>query len=363
MRGSTPSGFSCCLDAQSPDVLLSMRGCVRDAAPTPAQATIAGFFIIQRVVSQLGTKGVSHGMGRVTPLTGHPRFVVSALAAMLALLLPSAGAFAAQPSGPAGMQAVLEHGNPASGLPSLPAAPSAKHSTIFGGAIRHIDPVRDEFLLDIYGERPMKVLFDERTQVFRNGARIPVSELAAADHASVQTALDGTSIFAISVHILSAVPEGEYQGRILRFDESSGKLQFSAAPSPRPFTVFVSPHAPIVREGQTAFTAQGSGRWDLQPGSLVKVTFTPGGNGRAVATRIVVLAVPGSSFVFTGSISDLNVASGSLVIADPSDQKSYRISFVPSAIAGSGNLRIGEQVRIAAEYNGTAYVATSIASY
>ena len=103
----------------------------------------------------------------------------------------------ADPGGLSGPRAVLEATDLSAGLPPLP---SAKDSTIFGGAIRHIDPVRDQFLLDIYGERPMKVLFDERTQVYRNGVKIPVHDLEAADHASVQTALDGTRIFALSVH-------------------------------------------------------------------------------------------------------------------------------------------------------------------
>lgn len=270
---------------------------------------------------------------------------------------------APQSQKPSGPQAVLEAGNPSTGLPDLPPAPSARQSTIFGGAIRNIDPVRDQFSLHIYGQRPMTVLFDERTQVYRDGVRIPVHDLKPADHASVQTALDGSGIFAISIHILSSIPKGEYVGRVLRFNDASGELQLDAFPSPRPFKVFVAPDASIVRKGQTAFTAEGSGRFDLRPGSLVQVTFSPGVGPMAMATHIVVLAVPGSSFIFTGSITNLDTAGGSLVLVDPSDQKSYQISFDPEAIAGSQNLRIGQRVRITAEYDGSAYRATSITAY
>ena len=70
----------------------------------------------------------------------------------------------------------------------------------------------DQLVLKVYGGKPVKVLFDERTQVYRDGKRIPLLELAAAPHASVQTALDGARCFAVSIHILSAQPEGRISG-------------------------------------------------------------------------------------------------------------------------------------------------------
>ena len=36
----------------------------------------------------------------------------------------------------------------------------------------------------------MKILFDERTQVYRDGVRIPLRDLRPEDHASVQTILE-----------------------------------------------------------------------------------------------------------------------------------------------------------------------------
>ncbi len=260
--------------------------------------------------------------------------------------------------------AVLGSGSAsASGLPNLPPTPSVKASTIFGGAIRQIDPVRDQFLLNVYGQRPMKVLFDERTQVYRDGVKIPLHDLAPADHASVQTALDGAGIFAISIHILSSIPQGDYRGRVLRFDDSSGELRLDASPSPRPFTVRVPASCNIIRKGQSEFTSEGSGRYDLRRGALVDVTFATGKGVVGVATQIVVLAVPGASFVFTGNITELDEGGGTLVIVDPRDDKSYRVTFVPSAIPGSQNLRVGQRIRLTANYDGTDYIATDITQY
>ena len=58
----------------------------------------------------------------------------------------------------------------------------------------------------------MKILYDERTQVYRDGVKAPLSDLHAQDHASIQTVLDGTKIFALSIHMLSKAPEGECPG-------------------------------------------------------------------------------------------------------------------------------------------------------
>ena len=100
---------------------------------------------------------------------------------------------------------------------SLPPIPRGK-TTILGGEIRNFDPVRDQFSLQIYGQRPMKILFDERTQVYRDGVKDSSARLGPEDHASVQTILDGENVFAVSIHILSGSPEGECEGRVLRYN-------------------------------------------------------------------------------------------------------------------------------------------------
>lgn len=215
-------------------------------------------------------------------------------------------------------------------------------------------------MLNIYGQHPMKVLFDERTQVYRDGVKIPLHDLGPADHASVQTALDGTHIFAMSVHILSSIPQGQYRGRVLRFDESTGELRLDASPAPQPFTVLVPGNLTIVRKGQSAFVQEGGGRGDLRPGALVNVTFGSGSGAVGVASQVEVLAVPGASFIFSGNIDALDVGSGSLTLVDAHDQKSYQISFMPSAFPIARKLHVGQSVRITASFDGSSYLASGI---
>jgi hypothetical protein len=257
--------------------------------------------------------------------------------------------------------AVARNGADANGssVPALPPLPKGK-STILGGQINHVDPVMDQFVLKVYGEKPMKILFDERTQVYKDGKRIPLHDLGPATHASVQTMLDGASIFAVSVHVLSEQPEGEYAGRVLSFDPGSGVLTLTTAPDRPPFRLVVSNQTSFKRLGQTAFSSVQPGRSDLVPGSLVEVKFDSNNRGQGVASEISVLAAPGASFIFSGTVSELDLPAGTMVVVDPRDNQSYRISFDAHAPI-SQRLRIGQRVRLSADYDGHKYVATEIA--
>jgi len=247
---------------------------------------------------------------------------------------------------------------------SLPPLPPGK-TTIMGGQIRNFDPVRDQFSLQLYRQRPMKILFDERTQVYRDGVRIPVRDLGPEEHASVQTTLDGASVFAVSIHILSESPEGECEGRVLSYDPSKGEVIVASQMSPKPVKLFVPASASIARVGEPEFTAGPSGLSDLVPGSLVSVSFESGSAGsgaahRNVATQIKVLAVPGAAFAFTGNISYLDMRSGVMVLVDPPDGKSYQIRFDSDRLPTSESLRLQSNVTVTATYDGTEYAANAI---
>ena len=245
------------------------------------------------------------------------------------------------------------------GLLTLPPVPDGT-TTIVGGTIRDLDLLRDQFSLALSGQRPMKILFDERTQLYRDGVKISLRELRPEVHASVQTALDGSNVFAVSIHILSVSLEGECRGRVLSFNPRTGELEVSAAQSPEPVKLFVPADASIVREGQFAFTSKASGRNDLVAGTLIAATFRPGQNSKDVASQITILAIPGSSFLFAGTISYLDLSMGLLDLVDPKDGKSYEIHLPSARIPVSGKLHLGESVTVRAYYDGSKYQAAEI---
>ena len=244
-------------------------------------------------------------------------------------------------------------------IAGLPAPPRGK-STILGGEISTVDPVRDELTLKVAGQHPVKILFDERTLAFIDGKKISLRQLGHADHASVQTLLDGTNVFAVSIHILSQAPQGEYQGRVLNYDSSSNQLTLNSTMFPEPVKILVPAGTPVVRVGQPAFTSAHLGMGDLVKGAMISVTFTSDKQGRGVADQVTVLATPGSTFVFTGTIASLDMHAGRLSIFDPADEKTYQVSFDAGNFPSAQNLHSGDHVMVTADFDGIHYVANAI---
>jgi hypothetical protein len=232
-------------------------------------------------------------------------------------------------------------------------------TTVIGGDIRSVDPVRDQFRLEVFGGKPMKILFDARTQMYRDGKRVSLNDLRVNEHASIETVLDGTNIYAVSIHMLSRSPEGDCQGQVLNYNPGDGHLTISAALTREPIRLVVPSGTPIVREGQNKFAAGSSGPSDLVPGALVSVEFRSGHDGRGVASHVAVLAVPGSAFFFAGDISVLDMHTGSVTLTDPNDNRTYQAFFDPARFSGL-NLHEGQHVSVTAEFNGAHYVAQSI---
>lgn len=247
--------------------------------------------------------------------------------------------------------------HPASALPPLPQG----KTTVMGGAIRDVDPVRDQLKLQIFGARPVKILYDERTRVYRDGKRVPLRDLRSEPHASVQTVLDGTDIYAVSIHILSQSPEGEAQGQVMSYDPGSGELLVSTALAKEPIRLRVPAGTSIIRQGQTTSPNGAASRASsLVKGALVSVQFASGSDGQGVASQIAILATPGSPAVFRGNLTFIDLHAKTLALADPRDGKNYQISFDPSRFPVTPDLRVGTNVLITATFNGTGYAADSI---
>jgi len=237
-------------------------------------------------------------------------------------------------------------------LPDLPALPKGK-STVIGGAIREVDGVRDQLTLSIFGGHAMKVLYDERTQVYRDGVKASLRDLRAGDHVSVETMLDGTTVFARSIHMLSHSPDGECQGQVVSYDRSNGELMVRDSLSPEPIKLHVSSATTISRQGQ-----ESSG--DLIAGTLISIHFQANSAGQNVADKIAVLASPGSAFVFSGNVIFLDLHTGLLSLVDPRDDKHYEISFDPARLRLSRDVHEGTAVTVTASFDGARYSASAV---
>jgi len=238
-------------------------------------------------------------------------------------------------------------------LPALPPLPRG-NSTVVGGIVKSVDPVRDQLTIGVYGGRPMKVLFDERTQVYRDGQPTSLADLRGGERISVETMLDGSTVFARSIRMLSHSVEGECHGQIVSFDRNKGEMLVRDIISPQPIKVRVDSATIITREGQ-----QASASADLKVGALVSIKFQPGASG-VVARQISLLANVGSPFVFTGEVTFLDLHSGLLVVVDPRDNKQYEIAFDPAVLPVSRELHEGAEVEVKAAFDGARYTANAI---
>jgi hypothetical protein len=237
-------------------------------------------------------------------------------------------------------------------LPNLPPLPRGK-STVIGGTIRNVDRVRDQLTVSVFGGRDMKILFDERTAVYRDGKRISLRDLRNGYRGSFETSLDGAAVFTRSIRILTRAVEGECQGQVLGFDAARGELSVRDTLSSEALNFILPRGTTISRQGQEAFSSAA-----LSPGSLVRINFRPD-NGRAVVSSITILATPGDSFVFTGRVTFLDLSTGRLAIVDPRDQNRYEVSVDPRS-ASLENLHLGNDVTIRARFDGTQYTANTI---
>ena len=233
-------------------------------------------------------------------------------------------------------------------------------STVIGGTISSVDPVSDALMLKVFGGKRLKVFFDERTQVYRDGAKTSLRDLHANDRASVETMLDGTAVFARSIHMLSQAPEGQCQGQVINYDAGTGQLTVNESLSHEPIKLRVPAGAAIVREGQSASASTAAGPADLTKGALITAQFRPENNGQGLVSRIAILAKPGEVLRFNGTVSFLDLRTNQFAVLDANDGQSYKISFDPGTTPAARDLHEGATVNVTAEFDGTRYLAQSI---
>jgi hypothetical protein len=252
-------------------------------------------------------------------------------------------------------ESVSTKGNPA----DLLTMPEGK-STVIGGTISGVDPIADRLTLKVFGGKQMKILFDERTQVFRDGAKSSLHDLRANDHASVETMLDGDAVFARSIHMLSQSPEGECHGQIVSYDPGTSVLTVSESLSPQSLKLVVPAGTVIVRSGQAASNSRPGGLADLRNGTLISATFASDTKGQGVASHIAILASPGDELSFSGSVTFLDLHSNQFVVADAQNNQSYKIIFDPASLPATRDLHEGKNVKVTAEFDGSHYIARAI---
>jgi hypothetical protein len=229
-------------------------------------------------------------------------------------------------------------------------APHGKTS-LLGGTIRTVDPVRDQLTLLIFGGGKQTILFDDRTHVYRDGQTASLQDLKIGDRIYADTALAGNDIFAKNLRIITADRSGLANGQIVSY--ADGEMLLRDTLSPEPAKLRVAPNASIVCKDVACTPA------DLRAGALVAITFHPDKEGRPEVSAITILAAPGSTFSFTGHVVHIDLRANLLVVVDPRDNKSYDINLQPN-LARITEIHEGTDVTVTTAFDGSHYTASAI---
>ena len=241
--------------------------------------------------------------------------------------------------------------DPASLLPDPAPVPRAKASLI-GGTIQKLDRVRDQITLSVFGGGHMKVMFDPRTHIYSKGAEATTADLREGERISMDTILDGSTVFARSIRVKSGAAVGESQGVVVKYRADRGELTLRDAISPEPVRIRVSSSTRLTQGDRDVPVGT------LKDGSLVGIKFNSEGN-RDVAREISILAVPGVHYTFAGQIAHLDLSKGLLVLTSSTDHKTYEIH-IESSLAQRDDVHTGETVTIMTAYEDSRYVARTI---
>ncbi|HWK30454.1 MAG TPA: hypothetical protein VNR20_00070 [Terriglobales bacterium] len=230
-----------------------------------------------------------------------------------------------------------------------------KKLSLIGGTVKEIDPIRNRMTVDIYGGKQMKLIFDDRTKVTRNGADVNPLIIRKGDRVYLDTQLaSGNKIFAKQIQIVTKFEAADLNGQIVNFDPKTRTIELRDQLSAAPFRFTVDQDAAITANGGKAATQA-----DLQPGALVMAHFNNGQGGRGTIRDINIIAAPGAEFTLYGRVNHLDLRSGVLAVQNKADDKAYEVKFSPAQFKVD-DLAIGSEVAVTAKFNGQDYVAQSL---
>ncbi len=239
--------------------------------------------------------------------------------------------------------------------PKLDPGPLPKNkSALIGGTVRDIDQIRNQMTIDVFGKGgKMKVLFDPRTRFDRNGTPINQTVIKKGDMVYLDTQLVNHKIFARDVYIHTTSAPVDASGQIASYNPKSGMLTINDQMSGSQVTVQVSPNTLIKNRGASGSTG------DLRQMALVSLQLSPG-DGHHAANEIDIIALPGNTFTFYGTLTNVDLRNGVLAVDNNSDHKSYEIKFDRNTVPVTDELKVGNEVAVNAVFNGRDYTAQTL---
>jgi hypothetical protein len=227
----------------------------------------------------------------------------------------------------------------------------AKPMSLIGGIALKVDPIRNRVELQPFGgSNKIEVRFDDRSHVYRDGRETTVMGIQRGDRVYVDTMLMDGHVFAKNVRVATKSEAAEARGQITRADAARNQFTMRDSLTGQNVDFELTPRTALERRGETTTAA------DLKPGTLIDIMIAPG-KGSGTARQVLVLAVPGESFVFSGKVTHLDISTGTLSVDNESDEKNYTLHFDPASVEDREHLVIGSTVSTRATFDGQTYQA------
>ncbi len=290
----------------------------------------------------------------------HKKLILLTLAAATALPLVAQNQTSVPPVAPRATTAAptattptpaarRENRDPLLDLPELP----NNKVTLIGGTVKSLDEVMNKMIVVPFGSKQkMLVAFDTRTDFFEDGKPISYKTIREGQRVYLDTMLNGSTVFAKKIWIQSTAESGIGRGQIVEFDPGRRTLTVRDELSNQPIKMQLT-SSTVIKKGDASAPAS-----DLVPGALVSMSFGPQRELREVS----LLAKPGTTFVFAGRITYLDMSRKLIAIDNRSDNKKYDVSVEAIAPSVLRQLREGSDVNVSAVFDGTGYSARNVES-
>ena len=243
---------------------------------------------------------------------------------------------------------------PASADPLLQPPPlPANKSTLIGGIAKKVDRIRNRVAIAPFGSsKKITVQFDERSHIYRDGRETTILNVRPGDRVYVDSMLVGPKVFARNLRVVTTMNPAEASGQVVDYDQRAQLVRMVDKLTGAQVVFHLTPQTELSSKN-------GGGVSDLKAGSIVSVTFAPGRHG-GDARQVNVLAVPGTKYIFSGRVTNLDLHLGILNIDNQSDGKNYELHFNPAAMENRNALRVGVHIASNATFDGHTYTARDV---
>ena len=226
--------------------------------------------------------------------------------------------------------------------------------SLMGGTVATVDPIRDRIVLRAFGGRDVTIDFDTRTQVLRGTTAVSTREIRPGTRMYADTIMIAGRIFAKTVRLEGNGTAGETQGQILEYNWAKQLLRVRDSISQEPVLVRLTSRSQLMLGNKTASTAS------LLEGTVVAIRFHASPEGPSEAERIDILAQPGSSYTFTGTIAVVDLHDEHMSLVEPEHQNTFEVALGSLPRQSRANLKTGMNVTVRARFDGHKYRAESV---